>query len=248
MTCSRRCSRSSRSSRSMPAATCRFEPWRERRGRAARARACPEPRAGMITALTVGIDALSITLVLALAAFGLAIIFGLIGDQSRPRRHADARRLLHVGDDLGGRAVPSAVAIAALGVGVIGLALEHFVIRFSTTDRSRHCPYLGLSDHDRAHQDRLRHRLPQRHQPLPLAFQFGPVDAGLSHGGSRISARADRRHRFRPLSHHPGDQDPRAAAEQGNGEPARARHRPHLQARVYQRGADRRASRGRSSA
>ena len=33
----------------------------------------------MITALTVGIDALSITLVLALAAFGLAIIFGLIG-------------------------------------------------------------------------------------------------------------------------------------------------------------------------
>ena len=33
----------------------------------------------MDTALTVGIDALSITLVLALAAFGLAIIFGLIG-------------------------------------------------------------------------------------------------------------------------------------------------------------------------
>ena len=32
-----------------------------------------------MTALTVAIDALSITLVLALAAFGLAIIFGLIG-------------------------------------------------------------------------------------------------------------------------------------------------------------------------
>ena len=93
----------------------------------------------MITALTVGIDALSITLVLALAAFGLAIIFGLIGVINLGHGAMLTLGAYFVGDDLGGRAVPSAVAIAALGVGVIGLALEHFVIRFSTTGRSRPC-------------------------------------------------------------------------------------------------------------
>jgi branched-subunit amino acid ABC-type transport system permease component len=84
----------------------------------------------MDTALTVGIDALSITLVLALAAFGLAIIFGLIGVINLGHG-----AMLTLGAYFtwactsAGVPFLLAAALAALGVGLIGLLLEHFVIR-----------------------------------------------------------------------------------------------------------------------
>lgn len=84
----------------------------------------------MITMLSVGIDAVSITLVLALAAFGLAIIFGLIGVINLGHG-----AMLTLGayftwaSTSAGVPFLLAVAIAALGVGLIGLLLEHLVIR-----------------------------------------------------------------------------------------------------------------------
>jgi branched-subunit amino acid ABC-type transport system permease component len=84
----------------------------------------------MILALGVVVDAVSITLVLALAAFGLAIIFGLIGVINLGHG-----AMLTLGAYFTWACTSSgvpfvvAVVVAALGVGVIGLLLEHFVIR-----------------------------------------------------------------------------------------------------------------------
>jgi urea transport system permease protein len=84
----------------------------------------------MITALAVAVDAVSITLVLALAAFGLAIIFGLIGVINLGHG-----AMLTLGayftwaTTAAGVPFLLAVVIAALGVGLIGLVLEHLVIR-----------------------------------------------------------------------------------------------------------------------
>lgn len=84
----------------------------------------------MITAVSVAIDAVSITLILALAAFGLAIIFGLIGVINLGHG-----AMLTLGayftwaSTAAGVPFLLAVVIAALGVGLIGLVLEHLVIR-----------------------------------------------------------------------------------------------------------------------
>lgn len=84
----------------------------------------------MQTAISVAIDATLITMVLALAAFGLAIIYGLVGVINLG--HGAMLTLgayftwaiVHAG-------VPffPAVVFAGLGVGLIGLAFEHLVIR-----------------------------------------------------------------------------------------------------------------------
>lgn len=80
--------------------------------------------------LSVAADVTLITLILALAAFGLAIIFGLIGVINLGHG-----AMLTLGAYLTwwgtGQGMPFllAVGIATLGVGLIGLALEHVVIR-----------------------------------------------------------------------------------------------------------------------
>jgi urea transport system permease protein len=80
--------------------------------------------------LSVAVDAVLITLVLALAASGLAVIFGLIGVINLGHG-----AMLTLGAYLtwwstahGVPFVP-AVLLAALGVGVVGLLLEHLLIR-----------------------------------------------------------------------------------------------------------------------
>ena len=84
----------------------------------------------MILALDVLVDSVSITLVLALAAFGLAIIFGLIGVINLGHG-----AMLTLGAYFtwactsAGVPFVVAVVVAAAGVGVIGLLLEHLVIR-----------------------------------------------------------------------------------------------------------------------
>lgn len=80
--------------------------------------------------VSVAADAILITLVLALAAFGLAIIFGLIGVINLGHG-----AMLTLGAYLTwwatGQGIPflGAVLIATVGVGLIGLVLEHSVIR-----------------------------------------------------------------------------------------------------------------------
>lgn len=84
----------------------------------------------MITGLAVAVDALSITLVLALAAFGLAIIFGLIGVINLGHGAMLTLGAYFVwATTAAGVPFLLAVIIAALGVGLIGLVLEHLVIR-----------------------------------------------------------------------------------------------------------------------
>ena len=133
----------------------------------------------MITALTVGIDALSITLVLALAAFGLAIIFGLIGVINLGHG-----AMLTLGayftwaTTSAGVPFLLAVALAALGVGLIGLALEHFVIRFFY-DRPFETLLLTWGFFPIATEViKIAFGTDFRNvtNPLPLAFQLGPVD------------------------------------------------------------------------
>ena len=133
----------------------------------------------MDTALTVGIDALSITLVLALAAFGLAIIFGLIGVINLGHG-----AMLTLGAyftwAMTSANVPFvfAVALAALGVGVIGLALEHFVIRhfydrpFETLLLTWGFFLIATEVIKIAFGTDFRNVT----NPLPLAFRLGPVD------------------------------------------------------------------------
>jgi branched-subunit amino acid ABC-type transport system permease component len=84
----------------------------------------------MATAASVLVDATLITFVFALAALGLAVVFGLIGVINMGHG-----AMLTLGAYLTWFATTSgipfvaAVLLAAAGVGVVGLALEHFVIR-----------------------------------------------------------------------------------------------------------------------
>jgi len=84
----------------------------------------------MEVAASVFVDATLITLVLALAAFGLAIIYGLIGVINMGHG-----ALLTLGAYLTWAATSSgmpfliAVVMASVGVGFVGLLLEHFLVR-----------------------------------------------------------------------------------------------------------------------
>ena len=84
----------------------------------------------MEVAVSVIVDATLITLVLALAAFGLAIIYGLVGVINMGHG-----AMLTLGAYLtwacmqAGIPFPLAVILAGGGVGLVGLALEHLVIR-----------------------------------------------------------------------------------------------------------------------
>jgi len=85
----------------------------------------------MHTIASVVIDGTLITFIFALAALGLAVIFGLIGVINMA--HGS---MLTLGAYFTWAAVtygipfPVAVVLAACGVALIGLALEHFAIRF----------------------------------------------------------------------------------------------------------------------
>jgi len=85
---------------------------------------------GYESVLSVVADVTLITLILALAAFGLAIIFGLVGVINLGHG-----AMLTLGAYLTwwsvGQGMPFllAVAVATLGVGLIGLLFEHLVIR-----------------------------------------------------------------------------------------------------------------------
>lgn len=84
----------------------------------------------MQTAVSVVLDATLITMVLALAAFGLAIIYGLIGVINLGHG-----AMLTLGAYLTWAATTAgvpffiAVFLAGLGVGLIGLVFEHLIVR-----------------------------------------------------------------------------------------------------------------------
>jgi branched-subunit amino acid ABC-type transport system permease component len=84
----------------------------------------------MTTVLSVLVDATLITLILALAAYGLAIIFGLIGVINMGHG-----AMLTLGAyftwalTVNGVPFVLAVPLAAFGVGLVGLLLEHLIIR-----------------------------------------------------------------------------------------------------------------------
>ena len=84
----------------------------------------------MEIALSVGIDTALITLTLALAAFGLAIIYGLIGviNMGHGAMLTLGAYFTWAGIDMGVPFVLS-VIIAGILVGIIGTLLEHFIIR-----------------------------------------------------------------------------------------------------------------------
>ena len=133
----------------------------------------------MILALDVLVDAVSITLVLALAAFGLAIIFGLIGVINLGHG-----AMLTLGAYFTWACTSSgvpfvvAVAVAALGVGVIGLLLEHFVIRhfydspFETLLLTWGFFLISTEVIKIVFGTDFRNVT----NPLPLAFKLGPID------------------------------------------------------------------------
>ena len=81
--------------------------------------------------VSVAIDATLITLVLALAAFGLAIIFGLVGviNMGHGAMLTLGAYFAWWGVSVLGLPFPLAVLLATLGVALIGLALEHWIIR-----------------------------------------------------------------------------------------------------------------------
>jgi urea transport system permease protein len=133
----------------------------------------------MILALDVVVDAVSITLVLALAAFGLAIIFGLIGVINLGHG-----AMLTLGAYFTWACTSSgvpfvlAVVVAALGVGLIGLLLEHFVIRHFY-DRPFETLLLTWGFFLIATElIKLVFGTDFRNvtNPLPLAFKLGPID------------------------------------------------------------------------
>jgi len=84
----------------------------------------------METAISVVVDATLITLILALAAFGLAIIYGLVGiiNMGHGAFLTLGAYLTWAATTAGIPFVP-AVVLAGLGVGAVGLALEHLIIR-----------------------------------------------------------------------------------------------------------------------
>jgi urea transport system permease protein len=84
----------------------------------------------VLSVIDILIDATLITLVLMLAASGLAVIFGLIGVINMG--HGAMMTLgayFTWAATSAGVPFPLAVVIAAVGVGVVGLLLEHFLIR-----------------------------------------------------------------------------------------------------------------------
>lgn len=83
------------------------------------------------TAISVFVDATLITFVFALAALGLAVIFGLVGviNMGHGAMLTLGAYFMWAATTAGIPFVAS-IVIAALGVALIGLALEHFVIRF----------------------------------------------------------------------------------------------------------------------
>lgn len=84
----------------------------------------------MLSVIDILIDATLITLVLMLAASGLAVIFGLIGVINMG--HGAMMTLgayFTWAATQAGIPFPLAVLVAALGVGVVGLLLEHLLIR-----------------------------------------------------------------------------------------------------------------------
>src|SRR5215218_7856882 len=111
----------------------------------------------METFVSVATDTILITLVLALAAFGLAIIYGLIGVINMGHG-----AMLTLGayftwwlTRYGMPFIPS-VLLAAVAVGAVGLALEHLIIRHLAVD-------LGvLPRRHRDDQDRIRNGLSER--------------------------------------------------------------------------------------
>ena len=133
----------------------------------------------MIVALDVIVDAVSITLILALAAFGLAIIFGMIGVINLGHG-----AMLTLGAYFTWACTTSgvpfivAVAVAALGVGVIGLLLEHFVIRhfydrpFETLLLTWGFFLIATEVIKLVFGTDFRNVT----NPLPLAFKLGPID------------------------------------------------------------------------
>jgi urea transport system permease protein len=133
----------------------------------------------MILALDVLVDAVSITLILALAAFGLAIIFGLIGVINLGHG-----AMLTLGayftwaSTSSGVPFAVAVVVAALGVGVIGLLLEHFVIRhfydrpFETLLLTWGFFLIATEVIKIVFGTDFRNVT----NPLPLAFKLGPID------------------------------------------------------------------------
>jgi urea transport system permease protein len=133
----------------------------------------------MILALDVVVDAVSITLVLALAAFGLAIIFGLIGVINLGHG-----AMLTLGAYFtwactsAGVPFILAVIVAAIGVGLIGLVLEHLVIRHFY-DRPFETLLLTWGFFLIATElIKLVFGTDFRNvtNPLPLAFKLGPID------------------------------------------------------------------------
>ena len=84
----------------------------------------------METAISVVVDVTLITLILALAAFGLAIIYGLVGVINMGHG-----AFLTLGAYLTWAATTSgipfilSVILATIGVGIVGLILEHLIIR-----------------------------------------------------------------------------------------------------------------------
>jgi urea transport system permease protein len=85
----------------------------------------------MGTALSVVVDATLITFVFALAALGLAVIFGLVGviNMGHGAMLTLGAYFTWAATTTGAPFV-AAVLAAAIGVAVIGLALEHFAIRY----------------------------------------------------------------------------------------------------------------------
>lgn len=84
----------------------------------------------METAVSVIVDATLITFILALAAFGLAIIYGLVGviNMGHGAFLTLGAYLTWAATTAGVGFIP-AVLLAALGVGAVGLVLEHLIIR-----------------------------------------------------------------------------------------------------------------------
>lgn len=85
----------------------------------------------MAEALSVVIDATLLTLVLALAAFGLAIIFGLVGviNMGHGAMLTLGAYFAWWGVEGLGLPFPIAVMMSTLGVALVGLLLEHLIIR-----------------------------------------------------------------------------------------------------------------------
>jgi branched-subunit amino acid ABC-type transport system permease component len=83
------------------------------------------------TALSVLVDSTLITFVFALAALGLAVVFGLMGviNMGHGAMLTLGAYFTWFATTAGIPFAPS-VLLAAVGVGVIGLGLEHFVIRY----------------------------------------------------------------------------------------------------------------------